>query len=144
MPKSRQALEEKRIKDQARVRAYIEREQLTAVMNTTKWCELVNVMLAMPDCAPRHRIKGLRGPEPPATAWDGEWFYHPRPYESIEWLEVECFPLPPTQRSECRKRIAHTLPAHSIPFSIENGVMRIWGYLRSGCTPRWEEYVQSR
>ncbi len=138
-----------RINERERIRRYIEQAQLTATMNTTKWCELTEAMLAMTDVSPRHRIKDILGPEPPPAAWDGEWFYHLRPYERIEWLEVECFPLcegvpvPETQRAACRKRIAHILHAHTIPFSMQNGVIRIWGYLRPGFTPTWEERTRT-
>ncbi len=134
---------ERSTKAAQRVLRLVEREGLVAVMNATKWQELVAITRAYTACAPRHRIKDLRGPEPPADTWDGEWYYHLRPYRTIEWLEITCFPhAEQGNRSladvdHCVQHIMDDLQAAHIPFSLERGAIRVWGYLRPGVTPEW-------
>lgn len=119
------------------VRRYVQREQLYAVMNDTKWKELIAAMRALPGGTPCYRIKDVLGPEPDHEPRDGEWYYHLWPYFSIEWIDID--PL-------CRKAfgpsvdktaaIIAALKAASIPFSVENRFIRVWGYTRPGeCVP---------
>src|SRR2546422_177399 len=66
-----------------------ERQELVSSMNATKWQEATEAMRLLPGGPPRFRVKDIHGPVPSETAWDREWFYHPRPHETIEWLEID-------------------------------------------------------
>ena len=99
---------------------YIEQNGLVSAMNATKWRETTEAMRQLPGGPPQFRRKDLRWPYP--EAWEGEWFYHPRPWETIEWLEI---------RSEARtEQIAGILRTIGTPFTVENGNIRITGWLR--------------
>src|SRR3954451_10376865 len=75
--------------DAAKVRRLATERGLSSCMNDTKWrevCELFRHWSAPP---PRFRIRDLLAPDDYAPEWDREWYYHPRPYVSIHWLDVE-------------------------------------------------------
>ena len=110
-------------------RRYVEREQLVSAMNATKWRETTEAMRQLAGGPPGFRIKDIQTPEPlPGSYWDREWFYHPRPWETIEWLEIQ-----PDARQE---EITTILMSIGAPFSLEAGHIRIWGWLRPGASPR--------
>jgi hypothetical protein len=100
---------------------YAGREKLTSAMNATKWREVVEVMTSLTSGPPRFRIKDLQGAEP--GQWDREWVYHPRPWETIEWLEIA---VDSSQESE----VVSALRLIGVPFSRESGNLRILGWLR--------------
>jgi hypothetical protein len=99
-------------------------------MNATKWRETTEAMRAIPGGPPAFRIKAIWSPRlSPDYGWDCEWFYHPRPWEEIEWMEI---------RTESRQDgIIVILKAVGAPFSFEDGHIRIWGWLRPGASPKF-------
>jgi hypothetical protein len=120
--------------------ALIERERLSSCMNTTKWDEIVPIMqwgLAM-------RVRMIDDPpgEPlpdPRDTWESlgnaSW---------IEWLEF-C-PVRTVQRrglldpeivGDETEHLLTVLRAINAPTSIEDGWIRVWGYLRPGTAPSW-------
>jgi hypothetical protein len=107
-------------------RRYAERERLVSAMNATKWRETTEAMRHLIGGPPGFRIKDMRGPEPGLAAWDREWFYHPRPWETIEWLEI----YPDPRHDE----IVTALKGIGVPISLEEGRIRIWGWLRPGAS----------
>ncbi len=108
-------------------REYAEREQLVSVMNETKWREVAETLRELTAGPPSFRIKDIRSDELWPREWDREWFYHSRPFETIEWLEI---------RSEARnEKIVEILRGIGAPCSIECDNIRIWGWLRPGTHP---------
>ena len=71
--------------------------------------------------------KTCGGLEPGLAAWDRESFCHPRPWETIEWLEIH----PDARHDE----IVITLKGIGVPISLKEGRIRIWGWLRPGAPP---------
>jgi hypothetical protein len=108
-------------------RRYVAREQLVSAMNNTKWRETIEAMLNLPGGPPHYRIKDLLGDMPTHDRWDREWYYHPLPWRTIEWLEIE-----PLDR---REEVVRILKVIGTPFSFEEGNIRIWGWLRPGEMP---------
>jgi hypothetical protein len=106
-----------------------EREGLVSAMNATKWRETSEAMRHLPGGPPGFRIKDIRGPEPGLEDWDREWYYHPRPWEAIEWLEIRSDPR--------RDQIVGILKGIGAPISLEEGRIRIWGWLKPGASPAW-------
>lgn len=104
-------------------RRYIEREGLCAILNDTKWEELVAAMRALG--SPRFRQKHVRAEQP--AEWDGEWYYHLRPFVCVEWVEIDL--------SKGAAEVEAALRAIPIPFSRERQYLRVWGYTRPGCSP---------
>lgn len=111
-------------------RRHVEREQLVSAMNATKWRETTEAMRLLPGGPPGFRIREIwSGRCWPESYWDREWYYHPRPWEEIEWLEIQ-----PDPRQE---EIVAVLRSIGRPFSLEAGQIRIWGWLRPGASPRF-------
>lgn len=110
-------------------RRYAEREGLVSAMNATKWLEATEAMRHLDGGSPSFRIKDIQGPEPGPAAWDREWFYHPRPWETIEWLEID--------RDPRHDEIVAILKGFGVPISLEEGRIRIWGWLRPGMSPEF-------
>ena len=131
--------------ERRRHRALLEREQLASVMNDTNWAELASAMLAF-DPLPDWRCKEISAAAP--GPWDAEWCYHIRPFHTIEWLEIGfVHPKPAARgtpaklvasaRADAEERLRATLSALGVPYSIENGLVRVWGYTRPGAQPTW-------
>ncbi len=89
----------------------------------------------------QHHAKDVDGPWPSPRGRDGEWFYHLRPWKTLEWVDIWCeehqgkpYTVPVRMSEEEIEEIAGEiqawLRAHNIPFSIEEGVTRVWGYIR--------------
>jgi len=126
--------------------ALLEHEQLASVLNDTKWEELTAAMRALRPL-PDWRCKEISAPGP--GDWDAEWYYHVRPFHKIEWLEIgfvhpkrvpgryEPAPLTPAERADAEARVRATLSSLGVPFSVENGLVRVWGYTRPGAQPVW-------
>jgi hypothetical protein len=126
--------------------ALVDREQLASVMNQTKWAERAATMQGL--CPlPDWRCKEIAASEP--GRWDAEWYYHVRPFHTIEWLEIGFVhpksapgrhapaPLTPAERAGAEARLRETLSALGVPFSLENSLVRVWGYTRPGAQPVW-------
>ena len=126
--------------------ALLEREQLASIMNDTKWEELAAAMQALHPL-PDWRCKEISAAGP--GEWDAEWCYHVRPFHPIEWLEIgfvrpKSAPgryapvaLTPAERADAEARLRETLWALGVPFSLEDGLVRVWGYIRPGVHPVW-------
>jgi hypothetical protein len=131
--------------ERRRHRALVEREQLASVMNDTKWTELADAMQTFQP-PPAWRCKDISATAP--GPWDTEWCYHIQPFHTIEWLEIEFVHatpktgkvsarLTPAERTEAEARLRATLSALGVPYSIEEGLVRVWGYTRPGARPAW-------
>jgi hypothetical protein len=79
--------------DEARIRGVVAARGLVAVMNDTKWRELVAAVKRLP-FAPAFQIKDVLGeaPVPPsfdADVWyEGDWDEGLLPYYGVEWIRV--------------------------------------------------------
>lgn len=114
--------------DERRLATLLQQGELFPVLNDTKWVELIEEMQAAGDIHPEFRLKSVFAAQGFVTAWDGEWHYHIHPVAEIEWLEIRCdFPA----------WLTNVLHKHTIPFSIEEGILRVWGYTRPGVQPCW-------
>src|SRR5438128_1332110 len=82
-------------------RRLVEREGLVSAMNATKWRETTEAMRLFPGGAPGFRIKDLGAEH--VSAWDCEWYYHPHPWETIEWMEI----APDPRRDEIIATLRH-------------------------------------
>jgi len=127
-------------KDRERLERYIVREQLVSIMNNTKWEKLRKLMISLGEASPRYRVQCLRTDEVYGTYWDGDWFYHLPTYKWIEWLEID--PVARERRGQRVKNketdqtqlLTDMLKDCSIPFSMEGGYIRVWGYKRPGAS----------
>ena len=108
--------------------SYVEREGLVSSMNHTQWCETVDAMLKLCGIPPGFRMKLIWSEELwPADSWDCNWATHTYSRQQMEWLEIQ-----PDLRQE---EIIAALLTIGTPFSIEEGHIRILGWLRPGMSP---------
>ena len=132
-------------KDRERIRRYIQRERLTSVMSDAKWRRLVGVIDRLP-FGVKFRRQDVREPAREHTGWDGDRCHVlGGDFASIEWLELSGrWELPrgrlvaPEVRDHSAE-LRRALQAANVPFSIENGNIRVWGYTRPGRSPLWEK-----
>ncbi len=130
---------EEQRKDAERLRRYIEREQLIALMNDTKWRKVITALRHIPNFPMRFRVQCLRS-DSPAT-WDSSFPWHvPQPYNVIEWLDID--PIAHFHRGQLisdatidfTEQVVQALQSVSVPFSHEGPFIRIWGYARPDTT----------
>ncbi|MDQ0028107.1 hypothetical protein J2X90_005960 [Variovorax paradoxus] len=116
--------------DVKRLAGMVMRGELHPVLNHTKWAELRTEMLAAPsEQHPQFRARSVFSPPDFRTAWDGEFYYHVHPVADLEWMELQ---------AASSTWLRDTLQRHSIPYSLEAGVVRVWGYTRPGPQPEWQ------
>jgi len=116
---------------------YIQREQFYSVINDTKWREAICALEAMPNAPVQFRAKCLGAD--PATLWDISFPYHiPQPFRSIEWLEINPIfryfrgALVDDEVVDFTHEVIQALRSVHVPFTQEDSLIRIWGYVQSG------------
>lgn len=115
-------------RDASRLSKLVAGGHLIPVLNNTKWAELVAEMANAKDMNPQFRTRSVFASPGFVSEWDGEWHYHIHPVAELEWMEL---------RAVSAEWLLATLRRHNIPFSEENGVLRVWGYTRPGAQPCW-------
>lgn len=122
---------------------YINQHQLSSVMNQAKWCELEKALNGSEDFIPYVRYK-LIYDENPNAGFTAVWWHELLEIaETIEWLEVDPFKrewlgrLVADRVTDFSDVVSAQLAQYSIPYSIENGMFRIWGYLRRDESPKF-------
>lgn len=113
----------------SKIRRMLTAGTILPVMNNAKWAELIRSMIDTPQMNPEFRLHSALAPRDHCTDWDAEWHYHIHPVAEIEWVELRAISL---------DWLLSTLRKHGLPFSMEDGVPRVWGYTRSGVQPHWE------
>jgi hypothetical protein len=130
-------------KDLDRLQRLIERDGLTSCMNHTKWQAAFAAVQAVSGYTPKFRARLVTGDDDPQDRWDGSFPWHVPTHQFIEWLELDPVvrvrrgQLLPDAREDFTQVLSQALLDTRVPFSLENGVLRIWGYLRPGCAPRF-------
>ena len=120
--------------------ALVERERLASCMNSTKWAEVLPLTQWGLHMQARMIDNSLG--EPQHGAHDG--------WESLgnaDWIEwLEFYPIRTVQRGgllnpevvgDETDRLLAALRQINAPTSIEDGWIRVWGYLRPGSAPDW-------
>jgi hypothetical protein len=113
----------------AKIRDLLTAGMILPVMNNTRWAELIRAMHNAQDMKPEFRLHSTLAPSDYCTEWDRDWHYHIHPVAEIEWIEL---------RAVSVDWLLSTLRKHNLPFSLEDGMPRVWGYTRPGSQPQWE------
>ncbi|WP_173496573.1 DUF6678 family protein [Shewanella sp. ISTPL2] len=122
---------------------YVNERQLSSVMNKTKWCELEKALNGSEDFIPYVRYKLIYDENPNADFTAVWWHELLEIAETIEWLEIDPFKrewlgrLVADRVTDFSDVVSAQLTQYSIPYSIENGMFRIWGYLRRDESPEF-------
>ena len=125
-------------KDRERLDRFLLRQNLTSLMNDTKWRETMRLISEVIGNRVRFRVSYFS--EPRKGSWSSGWPYHaPQLYKATEWMEINpvivrrpdsAFPL---EEIDLTEPFTRALQSKSIPFHVQDdGVIRIQGYLRNG------------
>jgi hypothetical protein len=118
-----------RTEDAARIRTIAAERGLGSYMNDTKWREVCEAFRLWRE-PPRYRVHDVLAADGYISEWDREWYYHPLPYVSIQWLEVELSEEQiPAALAVCKGVGA---PAERSPVGL-----RIWGWVGSANRPQF-------
>jgi len=135
---------EEQKKDAERLARYIEREQLVSVMNDTKWRRLFDVLEPIQDWLDFRR-KDIRGSEHESESWCDDLHMMLGNQRSIEWLDIRArLTIPRGALLEPKIEdntalLIQSVKRTGVRFSQHEHGIRIWGYLRPGVGPDWQE-----
>jgi hypothetical protein len=133
---------DEQLQDEKRLTRYIECHQLVSAMNDTKWRETIACLESIPGYrVDEFRVRCVRDPAGAVGSLDRSFPHHIPTYRSIEWLDV----APVVRRQsgavdrgkgqDFTAAILAALTPISVPISLEDGYIRIWGYYRPGRSP---------
>jgi hypothetical protein len=137
-------LTEDQKKDAERLARYIEREQLVSVMNDTKWQRLFDVLEPIQGSLDFRR-KDVRRNERGSERWCSDFYMMLGGWSSIEWLDIRArlsVPRGALLQSKVQDNTPCLIQAvrrAGVRFCLHEQCIRIWGYLRPGVSPHWEE-----
>lgn len=131
-------------RDLDKLRRRVERERLTSCMNDTKWDAAISAVRSVPGYRATFRVRMVTESEGDlrhGMYWSGDFPGHVPTLQFIEWLELD--PLVRTRRGalvedateDFTRPLMVALLQARIPFSLENGMIRVWGYTRPGESP---------
>ncbi|AII51693.1 DUF6678 family protein, partial [Hymenobacter sp. APR13] len=116
---------------------FIFANQLSSVMNRTKWKELAQEMTSHPEFNPEVRIKYLDDPVAGSSFCHLDWeWVKLGDARIIEWIEIDSTrrtyvgQLVDKSTSDFSSWVRQALCKHSIPFDEAEGIFRINGYLK--------------
>jgi hypothetical protein len=111
-----------------KLNAYLQREQITSVLNDTKWKRLFDSLSAIDHYYLDFRRKDLDREE--TEIWKSDLYECFGLWHKIEWVEIR------TEQDHIQE-LTNAIKNSGVPFSVSNGVFKIWGYLRKGKSPEW-------
>ena len=130
------------LKVKSKLTKYLEENQISSVLNDTKWERLFEQLREIEEILDFQR-KDLDAPEPDESYWDGDFYHVMGEWQRIEWLNIRALVseskgtlLQPvvTDRTDS---LIQALEKAGTPFERLKGGVRVWGYLRPGVSPRW-------
>lgn len=116
---------------------YIINNQLSSCMNNTKWTKLISEITKKEDFNPSVNIKYVLSSENNGLFSPVWWEEVKREgFNLIEWLEIN--PIKTThigrlvkpKTEDFSKFIETGLKKHSIPFEVNDGIFKVYGYKR--------------
>lgn len=118
---------------------------LSAFMSNTKWNRAFEALQSIAGYRARFRTRLVIDQKDPSESWVEGFPFHVPTLSFIEWLEFD--PIVRTKRGALLSdietnftlEIQRAFLGARIPFSMENGAIRIWGYVQSGSAPKFAE-----
>ena len=121
---------------------YIERENISSVLNNTKWERLFKEFQKI-EFALDFQRKDLDEAEPNPDYWDSDLYHVMGGWEKIEWLNIRAFVSHP-RGAFVKPEIENNTPLlkvalrqSGVPYCMHNDGVRVWSYLRPGVSPEW-------
>jgi len=119
---------------------FIDENNYVSVMNNTKWNKLGVAIEANEDKEPCVRVKFLFEDEPTGYSLM-DWNFENHNCTLFEWIDIDPIKkiriggLVPDKEIDLSTHVLEILSQNNIPYSIENGMYRVWGYYASGNVP---------
>ena len=121
----------------------IDSRQLVSVMNKTKWKELCDSFSESIDFTPSVRYKCITSDEVTgfSLVWWNEMF---RESAAFEWLDIDPVKrerrgrLVSDRETDYSDTVIGILKKYNIPYSIEEGCYRVWGYISKNENPDFQ------
>jgi len=121
---------------------FINENGLVSVMNNSRWNALVEAITSNSDFRPMARFKFLRDSSAEVNFSFADWECVCKGDSScIEWIEIDPIKrerrgqLMQDKETDFSKYIGSQLSGSNIPYSIESGKFRVWGYFYPGSQP---------
>ena len=108
--------------------SYLEREKIVSVLNDTKWQKLFDCLKTTDNYYLDFRRKDLNSSESPN--WNGDLYEVFGMWQIIEWMEIR------TDRAHLPE-LNLAVKNSGVPYSKNNDILKVWGYLRPGVSPNW-------
>ena len=125
-----------------KLRRYIEKNQITCVLNDTKWEQLFQSLKKIEWTLDFQR-KDLDEQDPEESNWDSDIYHVMGESQNIEWLYIRA-QVSEHQGALLKPKITDNTPLlleaikhANIPYSMHKDGVKIWGYLRPGVSPNW-------
>lgn len=113
----------------------VESQQLASVMNDTRWRRAIAALEQIPGYKLRFRVKAIDRDCAPSGLWI-EGIEHAGWLRYIEWMDVNPRQdLGQLSHRDFTDNIVAALRRAEVRLTVEDGTIRIWGYLRPGCSP---------
>ena len=131
-------------KDAERLARYIAREGLVSMMNDTKWQRLFHALEPIQGWL-SFRRKDVRENEGAPTSWCGDFHYMFAGWSNIEWLDIgarrriRLGTLVEARIEDNTALLIQAVRQAGVPFSRHDECIRVWGYVRPGVSPQWEQ-----
>jgi hypothetical protein len=128
--------------ERSKLRAYIQRAQLSCVMSDSKWRHLYDALEPL-DCILAFRRRDVREEALPDPSWHSELAYMLGRWDHIEWLEIRAKvtisqgALLELKTEDYTSRLIAAVRSSGVPFELTDEGIRVWGYLRPGVSPQW-------
>jgi hypothetical protein len=126
----------------SKLKRYIERENISSVLNNTKWERLFKELQEIEFTLDFQR-KDLDEAEPSPDHWDSDLYHVIGAWEQIEWLNIRALISLPNgalvkpEIEDNTQLLIKALRQSGVPYCMNNDGIRIYGYLRPGVSPEW-------
>lgn len=126
--------------DKSKITSYLEENRMSSVMSDTRWRELFRGLIEI-DGSISCRRKNLQEDYLDMERWDGDMYHSLAGWRYIEWLDIKAdfVSIGDDKYSfDDSKELFEILDRTKTPYSLFDGNVRVWGYLRPGVQPEWE------
>lgn len=125
-----------------KLRRYIEENQITCVLNDTKWEHLFQSLKKIEWTLDFQR-KDLDEQDPDESNWDADIYHVMGECQKIEWLYIRAQvsehkgALLEPKITDNTPLLLEAIKHANIPYALHKDGVKIWGYLRPGVSPNW-------
>jgi hypothetical protein len=121
-------LNEEQKREVERLRQFVSRNRLDALMNSTKWRAAIDAVAGLEGYPAPFRVRRITDAQDPPVAWERGFPEGLPLYNSIEWVELD--PRPDRKGRDFTAPLKTALEAAGVPIALEKTGLRILGHRR--------------